>query len=112
MDESGKFLKAAFLEVVDNQLESDEIPEVRDTLDRLVSEGYSEEEAREFIAWVVAVEIYCVQKYDRKFARDKYLDALGGLPDFDEDDYEKSEEGYQKAQTPGKIPSKKKRRDH
>ena len=40
-------LKNAIMEVVDNQLKSNDPPETCQTYDRLISEGYSKKEAKE-----------------------------------------------------------------
>ena len=58
--EENPHLKSAILEVVDNQLKANDPPETRQTFDRLISEGYSEEEAKKLIGSVVTVEIFDV----------------------------------------------------
>ena len=47
------YLKSAILDVVDNQLQANDPPETRQTFDRLISEGYSEDEAKKLIGCVV-----------------------------------------------------------
>ena len=41
-------LKASFLEVVDNQLKANDPPETRQTLDRLIAQGISQEDAKTY----------------------------------------------------------------
>jgi len=53
-------LKNTIMEVVDNQLKSNDPPETRQTYDRLISEGYSEKEAKELIGCVVTSEFFDV----------------------------------------------------
>jgi hypothetical protein len=45
-------LKVAILQVVDNQLRANDPPEIKQTLDRLISEGYSKKKAKELIGCV------------------------------------------------------------
>ena len=58
-------LKATILEVVDNQLRANDPPETRSTLDRLIAEGYSEEDAKKLIACAITSEIFEVMKYSK-----------------------------------------------
>ena len=60
--EENLYLKSAILEVIDNQLQANDPPETRQTFDRLISEKYSEEEAKELIGCVVTSEIFDVLK--------------------------------------------------
>ena len=46
MEKTNPRLKAAFMEVVDNQIRDNDPPETRETLNRLISEGMSKEDAR------------------------------------------------------------------
>lgn len=88
MEKHNPQFKKLLLEVVDNQLQSDEIPEVKETFRRLVSEGLTKKQAKEMIAAVVMTEIFYVQKKSRKFDRKKYVKALKRLPELPDDDYE------------------------
>jgi hypothetical protein len=51
-------LKAAILQVVDNQIRANDPPETKQTLDRLLSEGHSKEEAKRLIGCIVSSEIF------------------------------------------------------
>ena len=51
-------LREAILKAVENQLSNNNPPETRQTFNRLVNEGHSEDEAKILIANVVAVEIF------------------------------------------------------
>ncbi len=73
-------VRAAMLQVVDNQLRDGEPPETRQTLERLMAEGHSEAEARQLIAAVVSSEIYAVLKHNRPYDEAKYVAALQRLP--------------------------------
>jgi len=75
----------AMLEVVENQLRDGTPPETKQTLDRLIKEGHSEEEAKRLIATVVASEIFGVLKQKRPYDQARYVAALQRLPKvFDE----------------------------
>lgn len=73
-------LRAAILEVVDNQLAMDEPPEVRQTLERLVAEGHTREGARELIATAVMAEIFDVMASGKPYDEARYKAALARLP--------------------------------
>ena len=73
-------LKAVIMEVVDNQLRAKNPPETHSTLERLIAEGHSENEAKELIACVVTTEIFDVMKNKEEFDRQRYIDALNKLP--------------------------------
>ena len=78
-------LKAAILEVVENQLQADDPPETRQTLERLLSEGFSEEEARELIGCVVSSEIFDILKKQEPFNPERFARALHKLPQLPQD---------------------------
>jgi hypothetical protein len=73
-------LRQAILEVVNNQLRDNTPPETAETLERLVSEGYTREQAIEFIGTVVVSEIFGVLKERRPYDRARYVAALKALP--------------------------------
>lgn len=73
-------LKAAFLETVENQLTENDPPETRETLDRLIAQGMSEDDAKIYIAQAVSVEIFDILKHQREFNLDRYLKNLKQLP--------------------------------
>ncbi len=73
-------LKNAILEVVENQLTSNEPPETKQTLDRLLAEGYSESEAKEFIGAVVVSEFFEVLQDEKPYDERRFVEALDKLP--------------------------------
>ena len=73
-------LKASILEVVDNQIESNDPPETRMTFNRLTEEGFSESEAKELIATVAVSEIFGVLKKNEPFDLKRFVTALNMLP--------------------------------
>ena len=78
--EENPYLKSAILEVVNNQLEANDPPETRQTFNRLVSAGYSEEDAKKLIGSVVASEIFDVMKKQEPFNPERFAKALKELP--------------------------------
>ena len=78
-------LKESILEVVDNQLNSNDPPETRQTLDRLIKEGHSESKAKELIGTVVASEIFEVLKKKEPFNLSRFVAALNNLPKIPKD---------------------------
>ncbi len=79
--EENPYLKSAILEVVDNQLKANDPPETRKTLKRLISEGYSEDEAKNLIGCVVTSEIFDVLKKQEPFNPERFAKALNALPE-------------------------------
>ena len=73
-------LGAAIMEVVDNQLRDGTPPETRQTFDRLLADGHTEEEARRLIACAVTSEIFDVLKNRQPYDEARYITALHRLP--------------------------------
>jgi predicted nucleic-acid-binding protein len=73
-------LRAAFLEVVDNQLMANDPPETRATFDRLVAQGIPEKDAKLYIAQAVCVETYTILKHRKPFNQQRYVANLQRLP--------------------------------
>src|SRR5712692_6699416 len=65
-------LKAAILEVVENQLRDGEPPETRQTLERLLAAGYSRKQAIEMIGSAVVEEIWAVLHERKPFDRTRF----------------------------------------
>ncbi|MDQ3172343.1 MAG: hypothetical protein M3Q91_01370 [Acidobacteriota bacterium] len=84
MAKSSRVLNQAILKVVDNQIRDLTPPATRETFDRLVREGVTEDEARRLIARVVASEIFDVLKHERPYDEERYLKALKKLPELPE----------------------------
>jgi hypothetical protein len=74
-------LKSAIIEVVETQLELNDPPEIKQTLDRLIAEGFSENEAKELIGNVVVMEVFEVLKAGQPFDIKRYAAALARLPE-------------------------------
>jgi hypothetical protein len=81
MDETNPYLTAAFMEVVDNQIANNDPPETRETLDRLISEGISEEDARLYIGQAICIEVWDIMKNKREFNLKRFVRNLKNLPE-------------------------------
>lgn len=80
MEEYNPHLQAVILEVVDNQMAAADPPETKETFERLLGEGFSEEDAKKLIGQAVCTEIYRIGKYKELFNRQRYLRNLRNLP--------------------------------
>ena len=74
-------MRKIFLEIINNQIRDNNPPETKQTLDRLISEGISEKEAKDMIGGVVISEIFDVLKNKEEFNEERYIAALDKLPD-------------------------------
>jgi hypothetical protein len=74
------YLKAAILEVVDNQISDNDPPQTRQTYERLLASGLEEPEARRLIGCVVVSEIFDILKKNEMFNLERFLAALERLP--------------------------------
>ena len=76
-----EIMRAAFMEVVDNQIAANDPPETKQTLNRLISEGWSDEDAKALLAQCVIVEVFRAGKYGEQFNQGRFLYNLKNLPD-------------------------------
>lgn len=72
-------LKAAILEIVENQLRDGDPPETRQTLERLLTAGYSRQQAIEMIGSAVVEEIWVVWHEQKPFDRTRFTALLEQL---------------------------------
>jgi hypothetical protein len=73
-------LRNAIFEVIDNQIAAKDPVETAITLKRLMNEGYSEFEAKQFIGQALAVELFDVMKNKVPFNEARYLKNLPNEP--------------------------------
>ncbi len=74
-------LQKAIIQVVDNQLETNDPPETKQTLVRLLAEGFSMQAAKELVGNVVVAEVFDVMTEGKPFDIDRYVAALNNLPE-------------------------------
>ncbi len=80
-EEGNPRLKATFLHIVDNQLKANDPPETRQTLDRLIAQGISREDAKIYIAQAVCVEVFNIMKHNQPSDQARYVRNLQRLPE-------------------------------
>ncbi len=81
-DEGATFnphLKAAILEVVENQIRNSDPPETRQTLERLLAAGYSRKQAIEMIGSALVEEIWAILHDLKPFNRARFTALLEQL---------------------------------
>jgi hypothetical protein len=83
-------LRKAIMEIIDNQIREETPPETAATLARLISAGYSKEEAMEMLGAVVVSEIFDILKQGRTYDEDRYIAALHALPQLPWDESKKN----------------------
>jgi len=81
-------VRAAMFEVIEHQLQSNDPPETRETLDRLMSKGHTREEAMKLIGCALVSEIYAILKTQAPYDNTRYVANLKRLPDLPWDDDE------------------------
>lgn len=75
-----KALRATFREVVRNHLRDGELPEVRQTHDRLLAAGFPKGEVMDMLCAVVATEMFEIVRDERAFDRERYVRRMLALP--------------------------------
>ena len=80
MSEKKVRVSKVILEVVERQLVSRTPLQTKETLDRLMSEGFSEEDAKHLIGSALVVEMHSVVSDGRPFQEKRYLSLLENLP--------------------------------
>ncbi|TRX75225.1 DUF1841 family protein [Pseudomonas mangiferae] len=76
----------ALVEAIENQVEVDDPPAARATLNKLTLVGHPREESLHLMALVLAQAIRTMLREDRPFDRAWYEQALRALPDLPDDD--------------------------
>lgn len=72
--------RAAMIEAIEAQLRSDDPPETRQTLERLMQTGLSRDEAMKCIAGALIREVFSVLKDGSSYDRERYVANLKRLP--------------------------------
>ena len=75
-----QLLRETILGIVENQIRENNPPAAKETFDRLISEGYSQDEARRLIGCVVTSEVFDIFKTRQPYNEDGYVSALRRLP--------------------------------
>ena len=80
MAKTNPHLKAAIMEVVENQIKSNKPPETRETLNRLTAQGISKEDAMKYLGQAVCVELWDNMRNQKKFKQKRFIRNLKNLP--------------------------------
>ncbi len=73
-------IRRSILDIVDRHLSSGDPPQTRNTYQRLLAEGISDQEARELIACVVSCELFRARRDNREFDLERFSQGLNHLP--------------------------------
>ncbi|MCF4995635.1 hypothetical protein GIW70_02775 [Pseudomonas syringae] len=76
-----EFTASTLIEAIENQIEGDNPPAAKATLNKLTLVGYSREDSLELMAHVLAFEIDAMLDEDRPFDTEWYETALRALPE-------------------------------
>lgn len=79
-------VRATLFEVIENQLQSNDPPETRETLNRLLGEGHTRKEGMKLIACALVIEINEIVKTHAPYNHARYVANLKRLPDLPDDD--------------------------
>ena len=80
MEETNPALGEEFREVVRTQIRQNDPPETKKTYERLLGEGFPEDEAIRQLAVVLAVEVFDIMKDAKPFNLERYSKRLNDLP--------------------------------
>ena len=78
--EDGKQAGEAIITAVENQLAENKPPETKETLDRLMAEGETRENAMRYIASALVIEIFGALQNQEPYNEARYIKNLKGLP--------------------------------
>lgn len=78
--ESSEYLREAIFEIIENQMRDGDPPETQQTFDRLIAEGYPEEEAMKLIGCALSEEIVALMDKKEEFNRPRFIRNLSKLP--------------------------------
>ena len=78
--EKGQLAGEAIVEAVENQIEQNNPPETKQTLERLMDLGESRENAMRYIACSLSVEIFDAMKKQSPYDEERYIRNLKALP--------------------------------
>lgn len=76
-----EFAESTLIEAIENQIESDNPPAAKATLNKLTLVGYERDEILNLMAHVLATEIDAMLEEDRAFNTEWYETALRALPE-------------------------------
>ncbi len=78
--EEGQIAGELIVQVVENQINGNKPPETKETLERLMKNGETRENAMRYIASVLSIEIFGALKHQEPYNNKRYLKNLKALP--------------------------------
>lgn len=72
-------------EIIENQIENNDPPETKLTLDRLIKEGHNKTLSMKLIAQCLLIEMNRMVKFNELFDNNKYVKSLSNLPNTPEE---------------------------
>lgn len=86
MEEGSEIARAAIFEIIENQLRDNNPPDARQTFQRLLAEGQTQEEAMKLIGCAVSVEIFEIMQHQQPLNESRYVENLNKLPEMSWED--------------------------
>jgi hypothetical protein len=80
MSEQKPRVNKLILEVVENQLNTSKPVQTREALDRLMTQGFSEDDAKHLIGSAIVAEMRAVVSEGRPFQEERLVSLLQDLP--------------------------------
>jgi len=81
MEPESDIARDAIFEAIENQIKDNNPPITKETLNRLIAEGYSKNEAMKLIGFSLANEISEIMNNNQLFNEERYSQNLRNLPD-------------------------------
>ncbi len=73
--------------ILENQIRDNDPPEARETYQRLLKNHYTEEEAKQLMRKVIAIELDDIMTKHIPYNYERYIKTLNSLPDFGFSDF-------------------------
>jgi hypothetical protein len=74
-------MKKSIMDIVEKQIGENHPPETRETLNRLMSQGISEEDAKNYISQAVCIEVWDIMNHKKEFDTERFVKNLKKLPE-------------------------------
>lgn len=74
-------MKKSIMDIVEKRIGENDPPETRETLNRLMSQGISEEDAKNYISQAVCIEVWDIMNHKKEFDTERFVKNLKKLPE-------------------------------
>jgi len=78
--EPNEKIREQVFEIIKNQLADNNPPETKATYDRLKKQGFDDFQTKQMIGQCIAVELFEILKFGKRFNNERYVKNLLGLP--------------------------------